>query len=62
MFASFLFFFVGLVAIAQGDTPPPPPPTPPPPGFPIDGGIVLLFVVAIVYGIYKSYDLAKRHA
>jgi len=31
---------------------PPPPTPPPPPGLPIDGSIVLLVIVAIVYGIY----------
>lgn len=34
----------------------PPPPTPPP-GFPIDKGIVLLIVAAIVFGFYKL----KKH-
>ncbi|MFC0603477.1 PID-CTERM protein-sorting domain-containing protein [Winogradskyella pulchriflava] len=58
MLASFLFFFVGFVSMAQGSTPPPPMP-PPPPGLPIDGGIVVLFIVALGYGIYKAYKLSK---
>ena len=58
MLASILFFFTGFVAVAQGAGPPPPQP-PPPPGFPIDNGIVVLFVLAIVYGLYKAYKLSK---
>jgi hypothetical protein len=32
---------------------PPPPTPPPPPGFPIDGGLILLFLIALIYGLYK---------
>jgi hypothetical protein len=38
----------------------PPPPGVPPPGLPIDGGVVLLLVAALVYGIYKINQL-KLH-
>ena len=31
---------------------PPPPTPPPPPGLPIDGNILVLFFIAISYGIY----------
>ncbi len=45
-----------LVSIASYSAPPgggPPPPTPPPPpGLPIDGGIMILLIIAIVYGAY----------
>jgi hypothetical protein len=34
---------------------PPPPGIPPPPGLPIDGGVVLLFAAAIIYGLYKIH-------
>ena len=61
MLASILFFFIGFASMAQGSTPPPPMP-PPPPGLPIDGGIVALFVVALVYGIYKVNNIPKRVA
>ena len=61
IFASILFFFVGFASMAQGATPPPPMP-PPPPGLPIDGGVVVLFVVALIFGIYKSNKIAKRVA
>ncbi|WP_392388810.1 PID-CTERM protein-sorting domain-containing protein [Flavobacterium piscinae] len=33
--------------------PNPPPPTPPPPGLPIDGGIVLLLLIGLVFAFYK---------
>ena len=36
--------------------PPPPPPTPPPPpGLPVDSGVMVLFVVSLIYGLYKVY-------
>jgi len=39
-----------------GPTGPPPPQVPPPPGLPVDGGVVLLFIAAISYGIYKVHQ------
>lgn len=41
---------------------PPPPTPPPPPGLPIDGGIVLLLVVAICYGVYtvRKFNLQSK--
>lgn len=59
MLASILIFFVGFASMAQGGTPPPPMP-PPPPGLPIDGGIVALFVIALAYGVYKTYKLSFK--
>ena len=49
-------------AIAANPTPPPPPPAPPPPGLPIDGGLVLLFFVALISGYYlsKKYISIKK--
>lgn len=32
---------------------PPPPAPPPPPGLPIDGGLSLLLVSGVAYGIYE---------
>ncbi|WP_257014116.1 hypothetical protein [Winogradskyella undariae] len=52
---------VGFLAIAQTSTGMPQPPAPPPPpGLPIDGSIVVLFLLALSYGTYKSYKLSKR--
>ena len=39
----------------------PPPPSPdPPPSVPIDSGIVLILVAAIIYGIFKLYEFNKN--
>lgn len=58
-FASVLFFFVGFISMAQGSGPPPPN-APDPPGAPIDGGIVVLFLIAFGLGIYKAYKMSKK--
>lgn len=60
MLASILFFFIGFVSMAQ-DMPQPPAP-PPPPGLPIDDGLVALFMVALIYGVYKINQISKRDA
>ena len=44
----------GIQGIFAADPAPPPPTPPPPPGLPIDGGIVVLFVMAIIFGYYLS--------
>lgn len=62
MLASILVFFVGFLAMAQGGGTPPPPMPPPPPGLPVDGGIVILFAIALAYGIYKTYKFSKKTA
>lgn len=60
-FASILFSFIGFIAVAQTDMPTPPPPMPPPPpGLPIDNGTVILFVLALVYGIFKAISLSRQ--
>ena len=61
MLASILFFFIGFASMAQGSGPPPPS-GPTPPGLPIDGGVIALFVVALIYGIYKVNKISKRVA
>ncbi|WP_395061141.1 hypothetical protein [Flavobacterium sp.] len=38
---------------------PPEPIPPPPPGLPIDGSLLALIVVSIIYGFYKIYNLKK---
>lgn len=59
MFASIVSIFIGFVSMAQGSTPPPPMP-PPPPGLPVDGGIIVLFVIALLFGIYKAYRISRK--
>jgi hypothetical protein len=50
--ASILFVLISFVCAAQVSGPPPPSP-PPPPGLPIDGGILALLGLGLVYGAKK---------
>lgn len=54
-----LFSIQGVFA---ADPAPPPPTPPPPPGLPIDGGLVVLFVFALISGYYlsKKYISTKK--
>ena len=54
-----LFSIQGVLA---ADPTPPPPTPPPPPGLPIDGGLVVLFFLALVSGYYlsKKYIFIKK--
>ncbi len=50
--------FIGMVSVssyasAVANIQNPPPPTPPPPGLPIDGGVVLLLLLGLVFAFYK---------
>ena len=56
-----LFSIQGVLA-ADPVGPPPPPPAPQPPGLPIDGGLVILFFLALVSGYYlsKKYISIKK--
>lgn len=56
-----LLAFCSLSSVAQGAMPPPPMP-PPPPGLPIDGGLLVLFLIAFNYGVYKAYKISKKIA
>ncbi|HMB99512.1 MAG TPA: hypothetical protein VKN14_00585 [Flavobacteriaceae bacterium] len=56
IFASILFVLISFVCVAQGGDPPPPTP-PPPPGLSIDGGVFVLLLLGILYGIKKVFDL-----
>lgn len=60
--ASILVFFAGFASMAQGGGAPPPPMPPPPPGLPVDGGIVVLFAIALTYGAYKAYKFSNKRA
>jgi len=57
--ASILLCSIGYVCVAQGSNPPPPMP-PPPPGLPIDNGLIILFIVALIYGIVKNIKISKN--
>ncbi len=47
--------FSSVVSYAAPGGPPPPTP-PPPPGFPLDGSVLLLVLLSIIYGLYKLYQ------
>lgn len=49
-------------AFYAADSTPPPPTPPPPPGLPIDGSLVVLFFVALIFGYIasKKYITSKK--
>ena len=46
-------FFLSVTNAFADPGPPPPSTPPPPPGLPLDGGIFLLGVLSVCFGIYK---------
>jgi hypothetical protein len=46
-------FLLSQTSMFADPGPPPPSTPPPPPGLPLDGGIFLLVILSICYGIYK---------
>ncbi len=54
-----LFLLISSVVVSQNIATPPMPAAPggaastPPPGLPIDGGLVILIALGMVYGVYK---------
>jgi ABC-type antimicrobial peptide transport system permease subunit len=64
--ALILFVFVSITCNAQdfgggGGMPQPlPAGAPPPPGMPIDEGLIVLFIIAVIYGIYISFKILKK--
>ena len=57
--ASILFFLVSFVCAAQGTDNPPPPMPPPPPGLPVDGYLVSLLVLGLIFGAYFQIKHSK---
>jgi hypothetical protein len=55
-FAPILFVFTSVVSAIQG---PPPPAPPPPPGLPIDGAVIFVLILGVLYGIYKKLTSIK---
>ncbi len=56
-FASILFVLISFVCAAQGNPPPPMPP--PPPGLPIDGPVLFVLILGLLYGIKKRKEFLK---
>ncbi|MEZ4797018.1 MAG: hypothetical protein R2785_07600 [Flavobacteriaceae bacterium] len=57
--ASILFLIVSFVCAAQEIGDPPPPMPPPPVGLPIDGSVIFMLVVGLIFGAYKVQKLYK---
>ncbi|WP_417369496.1 PID-CTERM protein-sorting domain-containing protein [Gelidibacter japonicus] len=64
--ASILLMLISITGIAQdsvgGGSGPPPPQGSPPPGLPIDDGLVVLLVAALIYGVYIILRHSKKHS
>jgi len=58
----FLIFAGLLVCNLCSAAPDPPPPIPPPVGLPIDSGVMVFFVISLLFGCYKIYTYKKRVA
>ncbi|WP_370637847.1 PID-CTERM protein-sorting domain-containing protein [Flavobacterium wongokense] len=52
-------FFLSVTNVFADPGPPPPSTPPPPPGLPLDGGILLLVILSISYGLYKLNKIKK---
>ena len=46
-------FFLSVTSVFAAPGPPPPSTPPPPPGLPLDGGILVLALFSLCFGIYK---------
>lgn len=53
-----LMLLIGASAFAAPTGPPPP--GVPPPGLPVDGGVLVLSIVAMLFGLYKIYRLQQK--
>ena len=61
IFASILFVLISFVCMAQ-ELPPPqgrPGGPPPPPGLPVDGMVLFVLVLGVIYGIKKRLEHIK---
>lgn len=58
-FASILFVLISVVCTAQLGGNPPPPMPPPPPGLPVDGAVLYVLALGVLYGIKKKLALSK---
>lgn len=58
--ASIIFLIVSFVCAAQETGNPPPPMPPPPPGLPIDGSVLFVLVLGLIFGVYSRMKLLKK--
>ena len=59
--APILFVFASAVYTYQGPIPPPPS-GPPPPGLPIDGAVIFVLALGLLYGAIKHFNIIKSKA
>jgi len=59
IFASILFVLISFVCTAQLGGDPPPPMPPPPPGLPVDGMVLIVLALGLIYGIKKKLEYSK---
>jgi hypothetical protein len=59
---SLVVFLLPLTAVFAAPGPPPPSTPPPPPGSPLDGGILILALVSLTYGLYKTTEINRKKA
>jgi len=64
--ATILLMLISIAGFSQdsgggGQGPPAPAGGPGPPGLPIDDGLIVLFVAALIYGIYIIVKYSKKH-
>ena len=57
-FASILFVLISFVCVAQ-ELPRPHEGPPPPPGLPVDGLVIFVLVLGVIYGIKKRLEHIK---
>ena len=57
--APILFSLTSMSSMAQGLGNPPPPMPPPPPGLPIDGPVLVVLALGLIYGIYKTIEIKR---
>ncbi|WP_396155924.1 hypothetical protein [Flavobacterium sp.] len=50
-------FLVQQATVFAAPSPPPPTTPPPPPGLPLDGGIFLLVLLSVSYGVFKLINI-----
>lgn len=60
--APILFVFANAVYAYQGPIPPPPSGPPPPPGLPIDGAVIFVLALGVLYGAIKHFNYIKSKA
>lgn len=60
--ASILFLLVSFVCAAQETGNPPPPMPPPPVGLPIDGSVLIVLVLGVIFGVYSHVKISKHRS